>query len=78
MKRQVTESDVLDELRFIADVQNNYTISQRQTANRLLKAYKDTIWDPTEEIKRVIDLLENRYVEIPRLPKKRKKVLVER
>lgn len=74
MKREAIASDVLDELEFITDVRNNYKMSQRQTANLLLQAYRGTVWNPSEEIRRVIDLLDNKHVEIPKLPKKRTKI----
>lgn len=74
MTRRAIVSDVIDELVFISDMRNNYKVSQRQTAERLLQAYKGTQWDPEVEIHKVIDVLNNRHVEIPKLPKVRKKV----
>lgn len=74
MLRKAIASDVINELEFITDMRNNYKVSQRQTATLLLKAYRGTEWDPQIEIQKVIDILDHRHVEIPKLPKIRKKV----
>ena len=64
-KRKAKRSDVMDELAFIETSKDYYSVSQRHKASQLTSALRNTEWEPQEEIKRVIDILDGHHIDIP-------------
>jgi hypothetical protein len=77
--RACKRSDVLDELLFISKdvIGTTYTQAKRKAAAQLYNALEDTEWLASEEIQRVIDILDNHEIEIPSYPKRKIKMLEE-
>ncbi len=77
--RKVNRDDVLDELKFITNPTNKYRVSQRDIAMRLRLALEDHEFNPEEEIKKVIDILDGHDVTIPTgLKKLDRKIVLNR
>lgn len=71
-KRKANRSDVIDELRFISNPPNNYSVTKRDWATKLRLALEDFEFEPEVEILNVIDILNGHAIVIPRYVKKLK------
>ena len=64
-KREANRKDVLDELMFISQLVNGYTVAQRNAAHRLYDVLVNKEFDAAEQIQSVIEILDKHDVTIP-------------
>lgn len=69
MRKKAIRSDVLDQLEFMMNADNGYTLSQREQASKLYYALRNEEWVPSEMFLLVIAILDNHHIQIPEFKK---------